>query len=150
MKRANLQQHLDCSNHIYGTTVNPYNRALTPGGSSGGEGASLGLRCAVLGIGTDIGGSVRVPAAFCGAYGLRTTALRNPLKGVCAAGAGQESIRAVISPLANSASDLDLFQKALLDQEPWEEEVSLVPMPWKRIAPLRAQQLSIGVILDDG
>jgi amidase len=91
-----------------------------------------------------------VPAAFCGAYGLRTTALRNPYKGVCVAGAGQESIRAVISPLANSTSDLDLFQRALLDQEPWEEEVSLVPMPWKRIAPLRAPQLTIGVVWDDG
>lgn len=91
-----------------------------------------------------------MPAAFCGAYGLRTSALRNPLKGVCVAGAGQESIRAVISPLANSASDLNLFQRALLDQEPWEEEVSLVPMPWKRIEPLQARQLTIGVIWNDG
>jgi amidase len=54
----------------------------------------LGLRCAVLGIGTDFRDSVRVPAAFYGAYGLRTTAQRNPNKGVCVAGAGQESIRA--------------------------------------------------------
>lgn len=103
-----------------------------------------------MGIGTDIGGSVRVPAAFCGAFGLRTTALRNPLKGVIAAGSGQESIRAVISPLANSAEDIDLFQQALLDMEPWEEEVSLVPMPWKRIEPLQVQKLTIGVIWDDG
>ena len=131
--------------------VKPHNRGLTPGDSSGGEGASLGLRCAVLGIGTDIGGSVRVPAAFCGAYGLRMTTLRNPYKGICVAGAVQESIRAIVkSPLSNSASDLDLFQRALLDQEPWEEEVSLIPMPWVRIAPLRAQQLTIGVIWDDG
>ncbi|KAF5983215.1 general amidase [Fusarium coicis] len=73
--------HIDCSSPIYGTTVNPHNRTLTCGGSSGGEGASLGLRCAALGIGTDLGGSVRVPAAFCGAYGLGTTALRNPYAG---------------------------------------------------------------------
>ncbi|KAF7550000.1 hypothetical protein G7046_g8158 [Stylonectria norvegica] len=142
--------HLDCSNNIYGTTLNPHNRGLTAGGSSGGEGASLGLRCAVLGVGTDIGGSVRCPAAFCGVYGLRTTALRNPFKGIQAAGAGQESIRPIVSPLANSAADLNLFQKVLLDQEPWEEETSLVPMPWRDIAPLTAEKLTIGVIWDDG
>ncbi|KAF4903706.1 putative amidase [Colletotrichum fructicola] len=142
--------HLDCSNPIYGTTVNPYNRNLTSGGSSGGEGASLGLRCAVMGIGTDIGGSVRVPAAFCGSYGIRTTAMRNPYKGVCIPGLGQESIRCVLSPLANSIADLDLFQKVIIDQEPWEEETQLVPLPWKRREPYKTGDFTIGVIWDDG
>lgn len=145
-----FQQHLDCSNPIYGTTVNPYNRNLTSGGSSGGEGASLGLRCAVMGIGTDIGGSVRVPAAFCGSYGVRTTAMRNPYKGVCIPGLGQESIRCVLSPLANSIADLDLFQKVIIDQEPWEEETQLVPLPWKRREPFKTGDFTIGVIWDDG
>ncbi len=135
---------------MYGTTVNPHNRNLTCGGSSGGEGASLGLRCAALGIGTDIGGSVRAPAAFCGAYGLRTTALRNPYKGVVLAGDGQESIRCVISPLANCVADMALFQKTILDQEPWDEETSLVPLPWKTVAPYKATDVTIGVIWDDG
>ncbi|KAF4851885.1 putative amidase [Colletotrichum siamense] len=142
--------HLDCSNPIYGTTVNPYNRNLTSGGSSGGEGASLGLRCAVMGIGTDIGGSVRVPAAFCGSYGIRTTAMRNPYKGVCIPGLGQESIRCVLSPLANSIADLDLFQKVIIDQEPWEEETQLVPLPWKRREPYKTGDFTLGVIWDDG
>ncbi|KAM0544663.1 hypothetical protein ACHAPJ_011724 [Fusarium lateritium] len=142
--------HADCHNVIYGTTVNPHNRALTCGGSSGGEGASLGLRCAALGIGTDIGGSVRMPAAFCGAYGLRTTSLRNPYKGVVLPGSGQESIRCVISPLANSVEDLGLFQKAVLDQTPWEIETSLVPLPWKGVSPLKPSDITIGVMWDDG
>ncbi|KAF6811379.1 fatty-acid amide hydrolase [Colletotrichum musicola] len=142
--------HLDCDNPIYGATVNPYNRNLTSGGSSGGEGASLGLRCAVLGIGTDIGGSVRVPAAFCGSYGLRTTAMRNPYKGVCIPGLGQESIRCILGPLANSVSDINLFQKTVLDQEPWEEETSLVPLPWKSIEPYQPGTFTVGVIWDDG
>ncbi|KAF5231755.1 hypothetical protein FANTH_13277 [Fusarium anthophilum] len=142
--------HIDCSNPIYGTTVNPHNRTLTCGGSSGGEGASLGLRCAALGIGTDVGGSVRVPAAFCGAYGLRTTALRNPYKGVCLPGAGQESIRCVVSPLANTAEDLALFQKAVLDQEPWEIETSLLPQPWKQPSSLEPGSFTIGVMWEDG
>ncbi|OQU99866.1 hypothetical protein CLAIMM_05439 [Cladophialophora immunda] len=142
--------HIDCSNPINGTTVNPYNRTLTSGGSSGGEGASIGFRCAAIGIGTDIGGSVRVPAAFCGTYGLRTTALRNPYKGVYLAGDGQESIRCVISPLANSLADIALFQKSVLDQEPWEEETSLIPLPWKSVKPLQPEQITVGVIWDDG
>ncbi|KAI1070410.1 hypothetical protein LB507_010236 [Fusarium sp. FIESC RH6] len=142
--------HLDCSNPVYGTTVNPHNRNLTCGGSSGGEGVSLGLHCAALGIGTDLGGSVRVPAAFCGAYGLRTTALRNPYKGVCLPGSGQESIRCVISPLANSPQDLALFQKAVIDQEPWETETSLVPVPWKQVSPLQPGKFIVGVMWNDG
>lgn len=104
----------------------------------------------MLGVGTDIGGSVRVPAAFCGAYGLRTTALRNPYKGVVLAGDGQESIRCVISPLANSIADINLFQKAILDQEPWEEETSLVPLPWKQAPPAKVDGITVGVIWDDG
>ena len=51
--------HLECSSNLYGVTVNPFNRGLTSGGSSGGEGALLGLRGSCLGIGTDIGGSIR-------------------------------------------------------------------------------------------
>ncbi|TDZ41089.1 putative amidase [Colletotrichum trifolii] len=142
--------HLDCSNPIYGTTVNPHNRKLTSGGSSGGEGASLGLRCAVLGIGTDIGGSVRIPAAFCGSYGLRTTAMRNPYKGVCIPGLGQESIRCVLSPLANTVADLDLFQRTIIDQEPWEEETSLIPLPWKRPGSFGPGSFTVGILWDDG
>ncbi|KAK2027473.1 amidase [Colletotrichum zoysiae] len=151
--RTNIPQscmHLDCSNPIYGTTVNPYNRNLTSGGSSGGEGSCVGLRCSVMGLGTDIGGSVRVPAAFCGSYGLRTTALRNPYKGICVPGLGQESIRCILGPLANSVADIQLFEDVVLNQEPWEEETSLVPLPWKRVEIYTPGQFTIGVIWDDG
>jgi len=143
-----MGQHMDCSNPIYGATCNPYNRKLTSGGSSGGEGAALGLRCSAIGIGTDIGGSVRIPAAFCGVYGLRTTALRNPYKGVILAGSGNESIRCIIAPLANSLADINLFQQALLDAEPWEEETSLVPLEWKPTH-IQPHEVTIGIIWDD-
>lgn len=58
--------HLETSNNIYGTTVNPRNRSLTAGGSTGGEGALMGMNGSPLGIGGDIGGSIRVPAALNG------------------------------------------------------------------------------------
>ena len=64
--RTNQPQTLQCietNNNIYGRTVNPWNRNLSSGGSSGGEGALIGIRGSVLGVGGDIGGSVRAPAA---------------------------------------------------------------------------------------
>jgi Asp-tRNA(Asn)/Glu-tRNA(Gln) amidotransferase A subunit family amidase len=63
--------HLETNSNIYGRTVNPYNRDLTAGGSSGGEGALIGFRGSLLGIGGDIGGSIRCPAAHNGIYGFK-------------------------------------------------------------------------------
>jgi Asp-tRNA(Asn)/Glu-tRNA(Gln) amidotransferase A subunit family amidase len=109
----------------------------------------MGFRCAPLGIGTDIGGSIRCPAAFCGVYGFRPTALRNPLVGIKAAAVGQESIRGVVGPLASlSLEDLELFQRVVLDQEPWDVDTSLVPLPWKRVVPSR--DITIAIMWDDG
>ncbi|GFY65602.1 fatty-acid amide hydrolase 2 [Trichonephila inaurata madagascariensis] len=59
----------DSTNNIYGKTKNPYDNARTPGGSSGGEGSLITSAGAVIGIGTDFGGSIRMPSAFCGIYG---------------------------------------------------------------------------------
>jgi Asp-tRNA(Asn)/Glu-tRNA(Gln) amidotransferase A subunit family amidase len=109
----------------------------------------MGFKCAPLGIGTDIGGSIRGPAAFCGAYGFRPTALRNPYDGIILAGDGQESIRCVVGPLAaQSVEDLDLFQRAVIDQEPWDTETSLVPIPWKRVQPNK--DITVAIMWDDG
>ncbi|EKV15948.1 Glutamyl-tRNA(Gln) amidotransferase subunit A, putative [Penicillium digitatum] len=141
--------HLCCSNNITGTTLNPLNRTLSPGGSSGGEGASMGFRCAPLGIGSDIGGSIRCPAAFCGVYGFRPSTLRNPVTGLKAAASGQETIRGVIGPMAScSMEDLELFQRAVLEQEPWGIETSLMPVPWKTVAPTR--DMTVAIMWDDG
>lgn len=66
----------DCSNPIYGLTLNPHNPQKTPGGSSGGEGALIGGGGSVLGMGSDIGGSIRIPSSFCGICGFKPTANR--------------------------------------------------------------------------
>ncbi|KAE8348961.1 amidase signature domain-containing protein [Aspergillus coremiiformis] len=141
--------HICCTNNLTGTTTNPYNRALSPGGSSGGEGASMGFRCAPLGIGTDIGGSIRCPAAFCNAYGFRPTMRRNPTQGIKSPEPGQEAILGVVGPLAaQSLDDLELFQRAVLDASPWDSETSLVPLPWKRVEEKR--EFTVGIMWDDG
>jgi hypothetical protein len=85
--------HLETSNNIYGVTVNPYNAKLTCGGSSGGEGALMGMRGSCLGIGSDIGGSIRSPAANNGLFGLRPTTFRLPVVGWTATMLGEEQVR---------------------------------------------------------
>lgn len=61
----------ECNNPIWGRTLNPWSSEYTCGGSSGGEGAILGLDGSAFGIGSDIGGSLRIPAAYCGIYSLK-------------------------------------------------------------------------------
>lgn len=73
-----------CSNPLFGTTVNPLNGQHCPGGSSGGEGAVLGAGASIIGLGTDVGGSVRVPAAFCGVCALKPTLGRFRWVSLCA------------------------------------------------------------------
>lgn len=72
--KTNLPQSImtaDSDNNVFGRTLNPRNTRLTAGGSTGGEGALIALRGSVLGVGTDIGGSIRVPSVCNGLYGLR-------------------------------------------------------------------------------
>ena len=133
--------HLETSSNLYGTTVNPFNRNLTSGGSSGGEGALIGLRGSCLGIGTDIGGSIRSPAANCGLYGLRPSSYRLPTDGWSATMLYQEQIVAVIGPLSTSLEGIKLFMKTILAAKPWLVEPSLIPLPWKDVG---AQLLSNG------
>lgn len=89
-------------NNIIGRTLNPRNKAWSCGGSSGGEGALLGFRGSVLGVGTDIGGSIRVPAAFNSCFGLRPGHGRIPYAGLRNSMEGQETVHSVVGPLGHS------------------------------------------------
>jgi len=66
-----VTQWCETENPLWGLTTNPSDALMTPGGSSGGEGACLALRGSLIGLGTDIGGSIRIPAHICGLYGLK-------------------------------------------------------------------------------
>ncbi|QRV80630.1 amidase [Ceratobasidium sp. AG-Ba] len=83
--RTNVPQTLmwgETYNNVFGRTLNLHNRSLTPSESSGGEGALLAMRGSPLGVGTDIGGSVRIPASASGIYSLRPSYVRFPYYGV--------------------------------------------------------------------
>ncbi|KAF2623063.1 amidase [Macroventuria anomochaeta] len=122
--------HLETDSNIYGRTVNPYNRNLTSGGSSGGESALIGLRGSVLGLGGDIGGSIRVPAAHCGIYGFKPSAQRLPIAGGTDHMVGRESILATNGPMATDRDSLELFMNIVIASEPWRLEPAIRFQPW--------------------
>ncbi|KAF2089205.1 putative glutamyl-tRNA amidotransferase subunit A [Saccharata proteae CBS 121410] len=148
--------HLETSSNLCGVTVNPYNTDLTCGGSSGGEGAIAGMKASVMGIGTDIGGSIRSPAANNGVYGLRPTSYRLPNSGLCATMKGQEQVVPCIGPLSSSLEGIKLFCKTLVESKPWLDNPALTPMEWRDQVDWLAQgkdgkrKLKVAVMKDDG
>jgi amidase len=104
-------------NEIYGQTNNPWNPAMSPGGSSGGSAASVAAGYAALEIGSDIGGSVRVPAHFCGLFGHKPTYGIIPYRGHSLVDTDREADVTVAGPLARSADDLALALNILAGPE---------------------------------
>lgn len=145
--------HLETSSNLYGVTTNPFNRNLSAGGSSGGEGALMGLRGSCLGVGSDIGGSIRSPAANCGVYGLRPTSYRLPLGGFTATMLGSEQIVPVCGPFGTTLEGVKLFMKTVLAAKPWLLDPSLVPFPWRdqhsHLETRNGKKLKVGVIWHD-
>ncbi|CAG8950980.1 hypothetical protein HYFRA_00006377 [Hymenoscyphus fraxineus] len=142
--------HLETSSNLYGVTTNPFNTSLTSGGSSGGEGSLVGFRGSCLGIGTDIGGSIRCPSACCGIYGMKPTSARLPFSGLLYCGGGQEQIIPAIGPMSTSLEGCKMFLKTVIDAKPWYQEPSLLPFPWKDENFFQGKKLKVAVIWDDG
>ncbi|KAK6527377.1 hypothetical protein TWF281_010557 [Arthrobotrys megalospora] len=147
---------LETSNNLYGITVNPYNRNLTSGGSSGGEGALQGIRGSSFGLGSDIGGSIRSPSANNGLYGLKPTPGRIPT-GMIAATAGAEGISGVLGPMSTTLEPLSLFMSTILAAKPYLNNTSVFPIPWRKephfpinTATGKPKQMRIGVMSWDG
>jgi len=117
-------------NYVFGRTLNPYNRAHTCGGSSGGEGALIALKGSPLGVGSDIGGSIRVPAAFNGIYGFRPSYGRVPYAGCVNSLEGQDSLLSVMGPLSSSLGAVKLLMKSVASKRPWLKDPLAVMKPW--------------------
>ena len=105
---AELGLAYETDNRVFGRTVNPFDARLTPGGSSGGEAAILAAGGSALGIGSDSGGSVRVPAAYCGLQALKPTRGVVPTAGHFPPAVGKARLLLQIGPMARFVGDLEL------------------------------------------
>lgn len=123
-------------NPHHGPVRNPWDPNTSPGGSSGGSAAAVAAGITPVSIGTDTGGSVRVPAALCACFGLKVTHGRIPLTGVFPLAASVDTV----GPLADSISSLDAAYRVMSDDEtdePLPKGLRLgVPQPWVERAPM--------------
>ena len=120
----------ETDNYITGRTNNPWNLERTAGGSSGGEAAAIASFCSAGGIGSDGGGSIRVPAHFCGIAGLKPTPGRISAAGHFPVMNNPGGLLGVVGPLARSAEDLRLLFATLAgydSQDPFSAPVPLRP-----------------------
>jgi amidase len=128
-------------NPVYGRSNNPWDLSRTPGGSSGGSAAVLAAGMVPLEFGSDIGGSIRVPAAFCGVYGHKPSYGLVPLRGHTPPVVdGTDVPLAVVGPMARTAADLDLALGVLAGPAPEEAvgySLALRPPRHDRLADFR-------------
>jgi fatty acid amide hydrolase len=151
--KTNVPQLLlaqESENAVFGITRNPWHLGRSPGGSSGGEAAALAAGMTPLGIGTDIGGSIRIPAHFCGVCGLKPTLDRWSNRGSQGAIPGQELVRAQIGPLARNARDLWLLWQAVDPAALARIDPAVPPLALGDPAAVSLRGLKVGVTRDDG
>lgn len=143
----------ESSNDLWGLCRNPHNPLFSPGGSTGGEAALLALNGSRIGVGSDVAGSVRVPAAWSGIYSLRCSTGRWPKVGSETTTSGQEGVPSVFSPMARTFDDLAYFTKSLLEMEPWKTDYTVHPIPWRQNVydeTISKSSLRVGLIQSNG
>ncbi|MCC6363776.1 MAG: amidase [Bryobacterales bacterium] len=138
-------------NEIYGTSNNPWDLGRTPGGCSGGSAASLAAGMAFLSVGSDIGGSIRSPASFCGVYGHKPTLdivdFKGHLPGGLQGTPGFSTLLAAAGPMARTAGDLDAALRMLAGPEPPDNKAFRWELPDPRHRSLR--EFRVGYLLED-
>ncbi len=145
-----LLLYTESDNPVYGRTNNPWNLERTPGGSSGGEGATIAAGESPLGLGSDIGGSIRVPAHFSGIQGLkpgsrRLTLLDDPRFFE----SGQEGLLPSPGPLAREVEDLELAMRILAAPGQDQIDFKVPPVPWSDPSKVDVSKLRVGFYVED-
>ncbi|MGH9516077.1 MAG: amidase [Terriglobales bacterium] len=149
----------ETDNLLYGRTNNPWDLSRTAGGSSGGEAAAIASGCSAGGVGSDGGGSIRVPAHFCGICGLKPTPGRIPATGHFPQSVGPFALLGVVGPMARSVADLKVLLEVMEGPDIGDPNAAPVPVRWPQFgnpsvdsnAGFRASEKPrIGYFEDDG
>jgi fatty acid amide hydrolase len=140
----------ESDNPVYGRTNNPWNLERTCGGSSGGEAAIIAAGGSPLGLGNDLGGSIRVPCHFCGIHGLRPTSLRLPRHGAARTLHGFETFVTQAGPMARHVEDLWLALQVLADNSDGYVAGDVAPVPLRDPKAVEIDKLKIAAWTDDG
>ena len=152
--KTNVPQTLmtaESQNNVFGRVLNPHKLKLGAGGSSGGEGALVAFRGSILGVGTDIGGSIRIPSLCNGTYGFKPSSWRIPYGGQTApVKIGSPGFPPVAGPLANSFEDLQFFMRHVIDAKPWNRDFMALSIPWRSsVADEQNPSIRIGYLAQD-
>jgi Asp-tRNA(Asn)/Glu-tRNA(Gln) amidotransferase A subunit family amidase len=123
----------ETDNLLYGRTNNPWDLSRTAGGSSGGEAAAIASGCSAGGVGSDGGGSIRVPAHFCGICGLKPTPGRIPASGHFPQSVGPFALLGVVGPMARTIADLKLLFEVMQGPDIGDPSFAPVPLRWPEI-----------------
>jgi amidase len=137
-------------NPVFGRTTNPWATARTPGGSSGGAAAAVAAGLTPLEIGSDLAGSIRLPAHFCGVYGLKPTEHRVPLTGFFRPpfqAPRPVRIMSTLGPLARDLDDLELALTIIAGPDGHDGDVPPVLLGERRATPLRELRLAVAASL---
>ena len=143
----------ETDNLLYGRTNNPWDVERTPGGSSGGEAAAIAAGMSAGGVGSDGGGSIRVPAHFSGICGLKPTPGRIPATGHYPVSAGPFALIGVVGPMARTVADLKVLFEVMQGPDIGDPCAAPVPVRWPgddEVKKLEIKRLKIGYFEDDG
>jgi len=137
----------ETDNLISGRTSNPWDLSRSAGGSSGGEAAAIASGCSAGGVGSDGGGSVRVPAHFCGICGMKPTPGRIPATGHFPAGIGAFSWIGVVGPMARTIADVRALFQVMAGPDPGD--ALSAPVPFATVNDAQLKGLRVGILESD-
>ena len=138
----------ETDNLLYGHTNSPWDLARTPGGSSGGEAAAIAAGCSAGGVGSDGGGSVRIPAHYAGICGLKPTPGRIPSTGHFPPSGGPFVQLGVVGPMARTVRDVARLFEVMAGPDPGDP--ASAPVPLRRWSEDEIRKLRVGYFEDDG
>jgi amidase len=137
----------ETDNSLSGKTSNPWNLEHSAGGSSGGEAAAIASGCSAGGVGSDGGGSIRVPAHFCGICGLKPTPGRIPATGHFPGGGGAFGWMGVVGPMARTVADVRALFEVMAG--PDVGDALSAPVPVREVKEKDVRGLRVGILLSE-